>query len=175
MHIRRVRANEDSMRRYMEELWVPYCRELAEIVESEGLSEEFEIEDEIDWQLDQYDSATNSLWVALDDVAEPTARLSEIDASFVGFISTAVETAPEAFDWPDRVVIGDFYVRESYRGTGLADDLIARAVQVAREDGCSELALDVDVDNERALAYYEQLGFDVARHRMRVAVHELDV
>ena len=175
MQMRRVRATEAAVRRYMEELWVPYCRELGEIVESAGLADEFEIADELDWHVDRLDSPETRLWVALEDAADPSARLATIEATFAGFITTELEAAPEAFAWPDRLVVGDFYVRESYRGDGLADELIARAVQFAREEGCSELALDADVDNERAVAYYEKLGFEPARYRMRVPIEELSL
>jgi ribosomal protein S18 acetylase RimI-like enzyme len=70
-------------------------------------------------------------------------------------------------------VVGDIYVRESSRGSGLARDLMARAERRAAETDCSELVLDVDVDNERALAFYEKMGFETLRRRMRVAVDEL--
>jgi ribosomal protein S18 acetylase RimI-like enzyme len=48
-------------------------------------------------------------------------------------------------------------------------------IQHAREDGAVELALQVDVDNDRALAYYDKLGFDVARYRMHVPVEEVQL
>jgi GNAT superfamily N-acetyltransferase len=57
----------------------------------------------------------------------------------------------------------------------VADDLVARAIQHAREDGAVELALDVAVDNERALAYYEKLGFDVGKYRMRAPLEEVQL
>ena len=50
---------------------------------------------------------------------------------------------------------------------------MARAKRRAAETDCSELVLDVDVDNERALAFYEKMGFETLRRRMRVAVDEL--
>jgi ribosomal protein S18 acetylase RimI-like enzyme len=48
-------------------------------------------------------------------------------------------------------------------------------VQFAREDGCEQLVLEVDIDNERALAYYEKLGFEVGKYRMRVPVEEIEL
>lgn len=175
MHIRRVRAADGPIRRYVEELWLPYNRELGEVVEAQGLSSEFDIEAEIEWQVDRFDTTDSHLWVALDDVDDSTVPLKDIDGTFAGFISIDREPAPSSFDWPDRLVIGDFYVKESYRGEGLADQLVARAVQFAREDGCEQLALEVDVDNERALAYYKKLGFEIGMHRMRMPVDEVEL
>jgi ribosomal protein S18 acetylase RimI-like enzyme len=31
MHIRRVRIDDDAMRRYVEELWIPYNRDLCDV------------------------------------------------------------------------------------------------------------------------------------------------
>lgn len=73
----------------------------------------------------------------------------------------------------DALRDADFYLDPSYRGTGLADDLFARAIQHAREDGAEELDLRVDANNDRALAYYEKRGFDIAKYRMRVAVEDV--
>ena len=175
MHIRRTKAAEGPIRRYIKELWVPYNRELGETIEAQGLSTEFDIEAEIEWQIDHLDTPDSRLWVALDDVDDSTAPLEEIDATFAGFISVDLNPAPSSFDWPDRLVIGDFFVKKLYRGEGLADKLVARAVQFAREAGCEQLALEVDIDNERALAYYEKLGFEVGRYRMRAPVKEIEL
>lgn len=173
MQLRRVRAEEAPMRRYLTELWVPYHHELGEIVESKGLADTFALEDELAWQIEQFETPDSRLWVALDGLADPTVPVETAEATFAGFISTTLEPTPEAFSWPDRLVIGDFYVVPEYRGGGLADKLVARAVQAAREDGCPELALDVDLDNERALTYYASLGFSAVRQRMRVSVDDL--
>ncbi len=61
---------------------------------------------------------------------------------------------------------------EPFRGGGLADRLTARAVEFAREHGCGQLASGVDIDDERALAYYEKLGVAVRRHRMEAETEE---
>jgi ribosomal protein S18 acetylase RimI-like enzyme len=71
------------------------------------------------------------------------------------------------------LLVGDFYVAEPYRGSGLADDLLSRAAQRAREAGCRDVELNVDVDNERALAFYEKQGFEPRRYRMSVGAEEL--
>jgi len=69
--------------------------------------------------------------------------------------------------------VGDLYVAGPYRGTGLAHRLVERAAQRARDRDCAELALDVDADNERVLAFSGKLGFETYRHRMAVPVAEL--
>ncbi|GAB7117753.1 hypothetical protein JCM9743_02140 [Natrinema sp. JCM 9743] len=69
--------------------------------------------------------------------------------------------------------IGDLYVRDPHRGTSLARELVGRAAERARVAGCTELVLDVDVDNDRAVAFYEKLGFETARRRLTLSVTDL--
>jgi ribosomal protein S18 acetylase RimI-like enzyme len=44
---------------------------------------------------------------------------------------------------------------------GIGSSLIERSIQRAHASGCSCVELDVDVDNPRAQALYERLGFRV--------------
>lgn len=175
MHIRRVRNEADSMRRFVEELWLPYQYDLEATNESHVMAEDIDVEEIVDFRTDYFDDPSKGLWVALDDVNDPTGPLSELDVTFAGFLSTTLNTPPSKFDTPDRLHLGNFYVDRAYRGTGVADDLIARAIRHAREDGAVELTLRVDVNNDRALAYYEKLGFDVDKYRMRVPVEDVQI
>ncbi|MFB6296163.1 MAG: GNAT family N-acetyltransferase [Halobacteriales archaeon] len=193
MHLRRLPAEEAALRRYVEELWVPYHRDLEATVERHALDDDADlVAEEVEFRLDRLAADEYRAWVAVDAPAEGdvsgesdvieegdasasgACSLAAIDADLAGFVTTDVDTSPPVFDRPDRLVVGDIYVREPYRGTGLADDLIARAAERAREAGCGELALDVDVDNERAIAFYEKLGFDPYRRRLLVGVDDLD-
>jgi ribosomal protein S18 acetylase RimI-like enzyme len=175
MQIRRVRNEPDSMRRFVEELWLPYHDDLEAAVDSHVMSGAADVDDIVEFRTDYFDDPSKRLWVALDDVDDPTGALAELDATFAGFLSTSLNTPPSKFATPDRLHLGNFYVDPAYRGTGLADDLIARAIQHAREDGAVELSLEASVDNERALAYYEKLGFDVAKYRMRVPLEDVQI
>ncbi len=44
--------------------------------------------------------------------------------------------------------------------------MIERAVADARERDCGELRLDVGVDNERAMGFYENHGFEPYRKQL---------
>lgn len=65
-----------------------------------------------------------------------------------------------AFVW-DAAVVNEVYVRPGRRGTGLADELMERAVEHARGQALplDRLVLDVDRENERARAFYDRHGF----------------
>ena len=174
MRIRRVRPEEAAVERYVEELWIPYHRDLSASVGAHGLAElDGLVATVTEHTLELIDTPERYLWVAIEDATDPFADLEDTDGRFVGFLLGGVEASPSQFDWPDRFILGDLYVDADHRGSGLARRLVERAADQAREDGCSELALDVDLDNERALAFYEKLGFSPARERMRRSVEGL--
>ena len=178
--LRRLPAEEPPVRRFVRRLWLPYHRELEAIVENHELADDADlVEAEVPFRLDRLDSEDYRAWVAVDgdgtDTASEASPLVTTDSDLVGFVTTDVDGSPSVFDRPDRLVVGDVYVREEYRGTGLAAELVERATERAREVDCDELALDVDADNERALAFYEKLGFETHRYRMRVGVNDLSL
>ncbi|WP_096393662.1 N-acetyltransferase [Halorubrum trapanicum] len=190
MEIRRLPTDEDALRRYAAELWLPYHRDLAAAAESHALADrpdEELIAAETEFRRDLLrENADRRLWVVsvdselapdgvdsgtlgperLDPEKPAPAGVPDPDHDLVAFVSTSVDACPEVFDRPDRLVVGDIYVDESYRGSGLADRLLERAAVDARERDCGELRLDVDVDNERAAAFYEKRGFEPYRNQL---------
>ena len=66
-----------------------------------------------------------------------------------------------AFVW-DAAVINEFYVAPDHRGTGVADDLMAAALDLAADQTLplDRIVLDVDPKNERARAFYDRHGFE---------------
>ncbi|EMA50989.1 MULTISPECIES: GNAT family N-acetyltransferase [Halococcus] len=62
----------------------------------------------------------------------------------------------------DAAVLNELYVRESARGTGLADDLLAAAYECARAQDLpvDRIALDVGTKNDRAASVYRREGFE---------------
>lgn len=181
MEIRRLPADEDAVRRYVDELWLPYHRELESIVDRHALADDADlVAEEVAFRVDLLEAETYRAWVAVDGRREGSGGdgddvagdgdVAAGDGELAGFVTTDVDEAPTVFDHPDRLVVGDVYVRERYRGSGLARDLIDRAAERAREVGCAELTLNVDADNERALAFYRKLGFETHRRQLSVAV-----
>lgn len=179
--LHRLPAEETPVRQFVRRLWLPYHRELEATVDDHELADVDLVEKELRFRIDRLDADGYRLWIAADggtdeassDGAPEGTPFASTAGNLIGFISTEIDRSPSVFDRPDRLVIGDVYVREGYRGSGLARVLVARATARAREAGCDELALDVDVDNDRAVAFYEKLGFETRRHRMTVAVEDL--
>ncbi|MDB2273617.1 GNAT family N-acetyltransferase [Halorubrum ezzemoulense] len=179
--IRRLPSDEEALRRYAADLWLPYNRDLADAVGVHDLAdwpEERFVERHVEFARNQLDDSGSRGWVAAtaadgaDDAAvDPaTAAVTDPDLDLVGLLMTSVDACPDPFDRPDRLVIGEIYVAAPYRGTGLADRFVERAVADARDHGCGQLRLDVDVDNERAVAFYERTGFEEYRKQVTMAV-----
>ena len=63
----------------------------------------------------------------------------------------------ECFD--NEFYIDTVSVLEDYQGQGIAKELFAFAQQKAREQGFKKLSLLVDLENKKAKALYEKLGF----------------
>ena len=84
---------------------------------------------------------------------------SDADAGVVGYVFVLPERL--AFVW-DAAVINELYVAPAYRGTGVADDLVAAALSLAadQELPLDRVVLDVDPANERARAFYDRHGFE---------------
>jgi ribosomal protein S18 acetylase RimI-like enzyme len=170
MDIVRLPADEAAVRRYVEDLWLPYHREHEAAIDRFALAADVDIvAEELAHRLDRHGTEQYRAWIAVEGSHEAD-DFADIEGDFIGFVTTDVNESPSVFDRPDRLVIGDIYVRDSYRGTGLARELVARARTRARECGCAEVGLDVDVENTRAIAFYEKLGFEPVRYTMSLDV-----
>jgi len=98
-------------------------------------------------------------WVA-DCHAETPAclQVAAAEDELVGYVF--VLPASLAYIW-DAAVLNEIYVTPEYRGTGVADDLMAAAVSVAEDQALpmDRLVLDVAPENERARRFYRRHGF----------------
>lgn len=61
-----------------------------------------------------------------------------------------------------RVELISMWVVPSARGRGVADSLISAVAGYGRDVGARELRLSVRRDNQRAIRFYERVGFAVA-------------
>jgi len=99
-------------------------------------------------------------WVrrCLDENAR-AVQVAERDGELVGYVFVLPESL--AHIW-DAAVLNEIFVRERHRGTGVADDLMEAALDVARAQNLplDRMLLDVDPDNDRAKAFYDRWDFD---------------
>jgi len=55
--------------------------------------------------------------------------------------------------------ITGWYVEDAYKGRGIGKQLFTELVEALKEAGCTHLALDTHIENKKAVAIYEHLGF----------------
>ncbi|TXG65920.1 hypothetical protein EZV62_007195 [Acer yangbiense] len=65
-------------------------------------------------------------------------------------------------------------VINSYRGRGIAIELVTRLIKVMMESGCEEVTLEAEVTNKGALALYGRLGFIRAKRLFRYYLNGVD-
>ncbi len=95
-------------------------------------------------------------------------RLALADDEIIGFVKMGPVTFPG--EWrPDAIELYQFYVLGAWHGAGVAQELMAWALEHARSHGAKEVILSVYVDNHRAHRFYEKYGFeDIGRIAFRV-------
>ncbi|MWG34226.1 GNAT family N-acetyltransferase [Halomarina oriensis] len=83
----------------------------------------------------------------------------EAEGDLVGYVF--VLPADLAYIW-DAAVLNELFLAPDHRGSGLATDLLDRAVAHARSQRLplDRLVLDVDPKNGRAARVYERYGFE---------------
>ncbi len=79
-----------------------------------------------------------------------------VGVAVISFLWTLEHGGPAA--WLDEV-----YVEPSQRGAGIGTQLVEASMQVARDNGCIALDLEVDAGHEAAQRLYERMNFQ--RHR----------
>jgi aminoglycoside 6'-N-acetyltransferase I len=81
----------------------------------------------------------------------------------VGFVEVGLRSTADGCDWARAVgYIEGWYVVESYRRRGVGGQLIAAAESWAREQGCTEMASDTQIDNTLSLQAHVHLGYEIA-------------
>ena len=103
-------------------------------------------------------------WVARCVDADPRCVTVAVEAdadttTVAGYVFVLPES--HRFIW-DAAVLNEIYVAPDHRGTGVADDLMDAAVDLAQDQDLplDRLVLDVDRKNDRAGAFYERHGFE---------------
>jgi GNAT superfamily N-acetyltransferase len=99
-------------------------------------------------------------WVArCVDEDDRCVQVAPGDDGPAGYVFVLPESL--AFVW-DAAVLNEVFVRPDHRGTGVADDLMDAALDLARDQDLplDRMVLDVDRKNERAQRFYERYGFE---------------
>jgi aminoglycoside 6'-N-acetyltransferase I len=81
----------------------------------------------------------------------------------VGFVEVGLRSTADGCDCARAVgYVKGWYVAESHRRHGVGAQLIAAAENWAREQGCTEMASDTQIENTQSLQAHLHLGYEVS-------------
>jgi aminoglycoside 6'-N-acetyltransferase I len=81
----------------------------------------------------------------------------------VGLVEVGLRSTADGCDWARAVgYVEGWYVAESHRRRGVGAQLIAAAENWAREQGCTEMASDTQIDNVTSQEAHLRLGYEIA-------------
>lgn len=101
------------------------------------------------------------------ELADPdvTTLLVEEGGVAIAYAQVRADHVPECVSDPGAVELWRFYVDQPWHGRGVAQALMARVQEVARQRGSKTVWLGVWEKNDRARAFYAKCGFtDAGEH-----------
>lgn len=70
-----------------------------------------------------------------------------------------------------RCNINGVRVHSQYRGQGYGTKIIKWGIQRAKDKGCKQVQVTSDKQRERAIRFYQQLGFETSHEGLRLKLH----
>jgi GNAT superfamily N-acetyltransferase len=158
VRVRPLREDEAEVERLVEEFWLPFAREMAEVDDyNELVDEEVAREHGVSYRHEGLADDDSRVWVA--------EREQEREA-WLGYVRASVSGSPPVFARGPTLRVGELYVVPGARGEGVADELLARATDWGEERGCERVGLSVNAENDRARAFYDRKGFETRRLKL---------
>lgn len=165
MQVREVAPGE--VERLVEELWLPFAREMEAIESHDALADEETVRAEaVEYRRERLDDDDVATYVV--DAGDGERR--DGGAELIAYAEAEVRASPPVFERGDECYVHGVYVVPDHRGAGIAEDLMARIEEWGRERGCEYATLDVHPDNAAAKSLYDDRGYEVLREKMALAL-----
>jgi diamine N-acetyltransferase len=98
-------------------------------------------------------------------------RIAEADGEPAGYVKLGPMKLPVETDRP-AILLDQFYVLQAHHGAGIAQALMAWALEEAQRRNAQDMYLTVFIDNHRAKRFYERYGFEpVGSYKFMVGSH----
>ncbi|MFC6941390.1 GNAT family N-acetyltransferase [Salinirubellus sp. GCM10025818] len=152
--VRPLREDESEVERLVEELWLPFAREMADVDDYNELVDEGTAREHgLSYRHEQLRDEDCRVWIAVQE-------------GWLGYVRASVSSPPPVFDRGRTLRIGELYVVPEARGEGVADALLDRATEWGEERDCERVGLSVNAENDRARSFYERRGFEARRLKL---------
>jgi len=83
----------------------------------------------------------------------------ELDSQTTGYAKLRVNEAPACVKGDNPIELERFYILQNWHGQGLAQSLMQRCIEEAKQRGHQTIFLGVWEHNQRAIAFYQKCGF----------------
>jgi diamine N-acetyltransferase len=113
--------------------------------------------------LQQFLNETYSLAALRKDLTNPERlfQVAEHDGHMVGYCKLGLANYfPGPFEGRKVIEFKQLYLREGYKGAGIADHLMHWALATAKAHGFDDMVLSVYSENPRAQKFYQRFGFE---------------
>ncbi|MFO7794457.1 MAG: GNAT family N-acetyltransferase [Candidatus Nanohaloarchaea archaeon] len=148
------RASIEDAEEIVLELWLPLAREMEDISDYNELADELNKEELIDYRKNKL-KEDNSVTV-----------VSESEEALTGFATISTKERSEIFSRGKYAKVNEIYVKKDFRKQGIASELLDKLFERAKELGCEQIELNVNVENEAAKELYKNKGFDSEKIKM---------
>jgi len=109
---------------------------------------------------DDHDRETSAYFGGDTRIAFEVLVVDRGDGRLTGFAELGIRPFAEGCESPDVAYLEGWWIDNDSRRRGAGRALIARAVEWAKEKGCTELASDTEPDNAVSAAAHEACGFE---------------
>lgn len=104
--------------------------------------------------------------------ASTTTMIAEQDGEFIGFLRLRRKAPPVDLPCSNLIELQRLYVDRRWHGQGVAHQLMAEALRLAKIGGADKIWLGVWAHNPRALAFYQKCGFTPAGEHIFPVGHD---
>lgn len=101
----------------------------------------------------------------MDILSHPESQLVVVadrgEGKLIGFLEASIRPFVEDCQTDHVGYLEGWFVEDDYRQKGVGRELVRNAENWARQKGCTEMASDAEIGNERSLNAHTSLGYEV--------------
>ena len=129
-------------------------------------------------EIDLQESSENILIDEFDDFWKPSILKNELENELSRYIVAKIENDIVGFAGiiilPDDAEITNIVTRKQNRKNGIGKLLLAKLIEITKQENKEEISLEVNEINKPAIKLYESFGFEIVGRRKKYYNREND-